>query len=136
MELAVTRSALDAMLAHAARAHPEECCGLLFGGPERQGVPSLAAAEPARNVAPDRARHFEIDPQALIDGHRAERAGGRRLLGYYHSHPTGLAEPSPTDQAEASGDGRIWAIMAGETVGFWRDAGGHFAPLCYRVVDG
>jgi desampylase len=136
MELVVTRSVLEAMFAHAARTHPEECCGLLLGEPPSGRADLVACAEPTRNVSTDPACRFEIDPQALIDAHRAERAGGRALLGYYHSHPTGQAEPSATDRAQASEDGRIWAIVAGGAVGFWRDAAGHFEPLCYRVVDG
>ena len=143
MELAVTRLALKAMLAHSALTHPLECCGLLLGPArgaaaaathDRAGL--IVAAEPCRNVAGDPARRFEIDPQALIDAHRAERAGGRRLVGYYHSHPTGLAQPSATDRAQASGDERVWAIVAGGSVAFWRDGSARFEPVCYRMVDG
>jgi proteasome lid subunit RPN8/RPN11 len=132
MAVTLTSSVLKLMLAHARRAHPMECCGLLTGAaPDR-----IDTALPARNIAPDPARHFEIDPQALIDAHRAERQGGLQLLGYYHSHPTGLAQPSATDRAQASGDGRLWAIIGGSEVTLWRDRGERFQRLPYEVVDG
>lgn len=126
MDLHVTRAALTAMRAHAARAAPEECCGLLFG---REGTVEQARA--AANVAQDRLRFFEIDPQALVDAHRAARAGGPQVLGYYHSHPGGPAEPSATDRAMAAGDGRIWAIVGETDTTFWRDDEAGFARLSY-----
>lgn len=90
---------------------------------------------PAANVHPDPLGHFEIDPQALVDAHRAARAGGPDLIGYYHSHPTGIAEPSATDRAQASGDGRVWAIVGGGDVTFWRDDEHGFVKLSYVIDD-
>jgi proteasome lid subunit RPN8/RPN11 len=131
MEIELASAALEAMLAHAARALPNEACGLLLGEGRR-----ITQVRPAANVAPDPLRHFEIDPQALIDAHRAERAGGSQVIGYYHSHPAGPAEPSATDRAQASGDGRVWAITAGDEVRCWRDGDDGFVPLSYAIVDG
>ena len=59
----------------------------------------------------------------------------RRCVGYYHSHPTGPAEPSATDRAQASGDGRVWAIVGEDGVTFWRDDERGFAPLSYAIED-
>jgi len=130
MALTVTRTVLELLRAEAKRAHPLECCGLLLGVARGR----IDIVLPTRNIAPEPTRHFQIDPQALVDAHRAERRGGPLLLGYYHSHPTGLAQPSSTDQAEASGDGRIWAIVAADEITLWRDAGG-FEHLPYDVFD-
>ncbi len=129
MEMVVTSGAKATLLTEAAAAHPEEACGLLLG----QGS-VISQALPVRNVHGDPRSHFELDPAALIAAHRAARAGGPAVLGYYHSHPTGLAAPSATDQASASGDGRIWAIVAGGVIGWWRDAPGGFEPLPLRLV--
>ncbi len=131
MDPVLTSGALATLLEEAQRAHPLECCGLLLG---QHGV--VAEARPAANVHPDPARHFEIDPKALIAAHRAARMGGPQVLGYYHSHPTGRAEPSATDRAAASGDGRIWAIVAGGQVRLWRDLPGQFEPLPLRLAAG
>lgn len=129
MILRVSRAALERMLAEAEASAPEECCGLLLGG---QAVEEI---RPATNVAPDRRRRFEIDPQALVDAHRAARAGGPQIAGYYHSHPAGPAEPSEVDRAMAAGDGKVWAIVGESGVAFWRDEEAGFAPLSYVVED-
>ncbi len=117
------------MLAHAGRAHPRECCGLLLGASDE-----ITAAIPARNVHPEPATHFEIDPQALIDAHRGARAGGAQVLGYYHSHPNGLARPSATDARMAADDGAVWGIVAAGRVSFWRAGAGAFTALPYEVT--
>ena len=117
---------LDTLRAEADRAAPEECCGVLLGRPG-----TIEEARPARNVADARLRRFEIDPQALVDAHRAARAGGPQVLGYYHSHPGGPAEPSAVDSAMAAGDGRIWAIVGETDTTFWRDDEAGLARLSY-----
>jgi proteasome lid subunit RPN8/RPN11 len=108
----------------------KEACGLLLGEGER-----IYEARSAANVHPDPETHFEIDPQALIDMHRAARGGGPQVLGYYHSHPSGPAEPSATDREHAARDGCVWAIVAGEKIAFWRDGPAGFVPLSYMVAE-
>ena len=128
MTVEVSSALIEELLAHAFAAHPLEACGLLFGG---GGVVHAVVA--CRNVHPLPERHFEIDPQALIDAHRAARAGGPVLLGYWHSHPQGPPEPSATDRAHAAGDGSIWAIVGQGRVGWWRDTPDGFEPLPTRA---
>jgi proteasome lid subunit RPN8/RPN11 len=124
------------MRAHAAAAHPHEACGLLLGKGGR-----ITAARMARNVHPSPATHFEIDPQALIDAHRAARGkGAPQVIGYYHSHPAGPAKPSATDRASAAGDGKVWAIIAPHDpdgdVRFWIDGEAGFTPLPLCLIEG
>ena len=132
MAITVTSGVLATLLEEATRAHPQECCGLLLGLDDGENQ----AAVPTANVHPQPDRHFEIDPAALIGAHRAARSGGPAVLGYYHSHPSGRAEPSATDRASASGDGRLWAIIANLEVTLWRDEPGGFEPLPLRVAAG
>ncbi len=131
MALEVTSDVIAIVLARATEAAPAECCGLLLGRGGRIDD-ALAAA----NVSPDPLRRFEIDPAALFAVHRAARAGGPERLGSYQSHPQGQPLPSATDCEPASGDGRVWAIVAAGEVGFWRDGDQGFEPLFYSVVDG
>lgn len=131
MDPVLTSGVLATLREEAAKAHPLECCGLLLG----QGGQVLEV-RPTANVHPLPERHFEIDPAALIAAHRAAREGGAQVLGYYHSHPVGPAEPSATDRVTASGDGRIWAIIAGELVRMWLDGPDGFQPLPLRVAAG
>jgi proteasome lid subunit RPN8/RPN11 len=131
MEIELTRAVLERIAAAAARAFPDEACGLLLG---REG--RIEQAVPTANVHAKPQTHFEIDPQALIDAHRAAREGEPEVLGYYHSHPTGLAGPSETDRKMATGDGRVWAIAGEGGVTFWRDDEGGFTALSYIVAEG
>jgi proteasome lid subunit RPN8/RPN11 len=131
MTLEVTSGTMATLLREADAAAPHECCGLLLGAGER-----IAEAVPTRNVAPQPLTHFEIDPAALLAAHKAARAGGPQVLGYYHSHPTGHAAPSATDREHSTGDLRVWAIVAGGEVAFWRDSEKGFAPLSCRIVEG
>ena len=115
MRLEISREVLAGIRAAAAAAHPEEACGLLFG---EDGL--IDAWVEARNVAEHRADTFEIDPAALFAALRAERAGGPRLIGYWHSHPNGDVEPSRRDTELADADGRVWVIVAGDDIAAWQ----------------
>jgi proteasome lid subunit RPN8/RPN11 len=114
MRLEISREALAGIRAATAAAHPEEACGLLFGG---SGL--IDGWQEARNVAENREVMFEIDPATLFAALRAERAGGPKLIGYWHSHPNGCAEPSRRDTELADVDGKIWVIVAGDDVAAW-----------------
>ncbi len=130
MPITLAERAHAAILAAATEAAPSEACGLLLG-PETQIATHIETAQPAANVHPDPTRHFEIDPAALIAAHKAARTGGPAVAGYFHSHPNGLARPSATDAAMASGDSRIWAIAASGVVTLWRDTPSGFEALSY-----
>ena len=95
--VSVSASAAGIMLAHARRARPRECCGLLVGGRGR-----VKTAVPMPNLARTRTR-FQIDPRAHIALQRVLRviAPALSIVGVYHSHPRGRAVPSETDIAEA-----------------------------------
>ena len=125
------RSVIETMQHEARTSHPNECCGILLG----EGG-AIREARPAANVHPRPQTRFAIDPQALIEVHRAARNGGPRVLGYYHSHPHGEPAPSARDREGASGDGMVWAILAGDTVGWWRDAPGGFVALSLDLISG
>lgn len=115
MRCRISRAALEEICAEAGRAAPQEACGLLFG--EGEAVTGWGRAA---NVAETPERHFEIDPAALFQALREERAGGRKILGYWHSHPSGDPMPSATDAAMASPDGKLWLIVAGRRAELWR----------------
>jgi desampylase len=111
----ISRTLLGAMRQESAIVSPREACGLLFGTAD-----AVTAWQAAENVAEDPERRFEIDPRALFAALRAERGGGARLAGYWHSHPSGDATPSRTDAAMAAPDGKLWLILGGDAVTLWR----------------
>lgn len=131
MPATLSSQAHAAILAAARAAHPKEACGLLLG----EGA-AIRAVTVAANVHSDPLRHFEIDPAALIAAHKAARGGGPALVGYWHSHPNGRVEPSAEDRAMAAGDGRLWAIVAGDALTIWQDGPEGFNRLSYRVDAG
>src|SRR5262245_28744424 len=90
------RAALEAILRHAERASPRECCGVLVGRDDE-----ILQAVAARNVADDPNRYV-LDPADHIAIRRDARAAGLAVIGFYHSHPHSAAHPSATDLAEAT----------------------------------
>jgi len=129
MVLHISRALLDTILVEAARDPGFEACGLMLGsGP-------VEAVVPARNVAATPENAFEIDPATLFAAIRNERAGGPRIIGYYHSHPNGDVRPSARDRSQASPDGRIWLIVSGRAFAAWSvDTDGVFAPVEIDVM--
>jgi len=129
MNVTIGRATIDALLGLAAAAPAREQCGLLFGASDR-----IDRAQPADNVADRPTDTFEIDPRALFAALRAERAGGERLIGHYHSHPNGSAEPSPRDLAAAE-PGRLWLILGGGAARLWVMENDQFRELQLVVAD-
>jgi desampylase len=115
MRIAISRYVLIGIREISAVSAPLEACGLLFGSEGH--VDSFQVVENVHE-APD--RHFEIDPAALFAALRAERAGGPKLLGYWHSHPSGDPTPSRTDADLAAPDGKLWLIDGGSAITAWR----------------
>jgi desampylase len=124
MEIMISRAHREEMLAAAAAAPDREVCGLLFGEGGR-----IEAVQPCANVSAQPEDSFEIDPAALIAAHKAEREGGRKLIGCYHSHPNGWPEPSARDADAAQRDMPLWLIIAGGALTAWRWDGTVFTAL-------
>jgi len=116
MSVEISSELLGRIRAEAAASPEREICGLLTGNDR-----AITGAIPAANVAPDPSGHFEIDPATLFVALRAERAGGARVIGHYHSHPNGRCEPSMHDAANAE-PGKLWLIAAAGEIGLWRSS--------------
>jgi proteasome lid subunit RPN8/RPN11 len=99
-------SVVDCVVTHARSAVPAECCGLLLGRDD-----DVVMAFAARNIAATPASRFLIDPADHFTALREARRRGLSVIGFYHSHPRSAAEPSATDEAEASYDGYLYLIV-------------------------
>lgn len=107
-----------------------EVCGLLIGTSD-----TITDVRPAHNIASNAADRFEIDPQLLFDQARAERAGGARCIGHYHSHPNGSAEPSAADAAAVADPRQLWMIVASGAATLWRADAAQGLHGCFARID-
>lgn len=119
MGIIISRQQQQQLLAWAKQAGDHECCGLLLGTEGKVERLELTA-----NIARETKHSFEIAPSALIAAEKQARQGGLHILGYFHSHPNGIAQPSIRDAEMAADDGRIWIIIAGGHITAWRPIGG------------
>ena len=81
----------------AAASYPHEACGALVGAGD-----DIALSFPLPNrdaLAPEVG--FAVDPKDYLRVEAEAEARGLSLLGFWHSHPDGLALPSATDRAYA-----------------------------------
>ena len=86
---------VDAMYQAIAKAYPNEACGLLVGRTEGDGC-HVDRIEVSDNVADDPRHRFEVDPALRFRLMRDLRGTGQAVVGHFHSHPDGAAEPSAT----------------------------------------
>ncbi|MBI4613760.1 MAG: M67 family metallopeptidase [Planctomycetes bacterium] len=142
--LEVARSIYEEMVAHAERAYPDECCGVMVGRllGETNRVERIFEAA---NVAEVRRRdRFEMDPGGILVADGWARANGMDVVGFYHSHPDHPPVPSATDNERARPgfhDGYsflILSIQKGKHAGgrSWTLSGDRLADEPLQIVAG
>lgn len=99
-------SQISNMLRHLSDEFPNEGCGLLVGKGNE-----IAEVIPLKNVSLTPSNHYEIDPVALSRHLPAIERRGLSLIGFYHSHPMGVAIPSETDIREATYPNTAYIIV-------------------------
>lgn len=104
--LALPQRFAQAIIDHARREAPNECCGLLAGAGGR--VLHLYAAANAEK-SPLR---YSLDPKELLGYLRDIDERGWELLGIYHSHTHTPAYPSATDLRLAFWPDSIYIIIS------------------------
>jgi proteasome lid subunit RPN8/RPN11 len=123
----IRAAVLDAIVRHARRDVPRECCGLLLGS-----TSLIDDAVEARNIRESETR-YEVDPADHFRAIRLARQSGRAVRGAYHSHPRGPAQPSATDLAEARDSTLLYVIVSLEAgtavVRAFRLDGGNFNEM-------
>ena len=130
----MTRAVRDAVLDHARRALPDECCGLLIGTALGDDI-HVSRAWPARNLRASPTRYL-IDPADHFAAIRTARRNGLRVVGAYHSHPASPPSPSETDAREAD-DGELVYVIASPALGVvrgYRLASGRLRPVELRTT--
>ncbi|MCM1982947.1 M67 family metallopeptidase [Lyngbya confervoides] len=114
---------LRQMQDHAQAQYPLECCGLMLGLPAGQSTDGPRAAKQVTQICPainaweqaqaagegvdlhktPRERYW-IDPAFIIATQKQARDRQWSILGVYHSHPQGPAQPSECDRQWAWSD--------------------------------
>jgi proteasome lid subunit RPN8/RPN11 len=123
-------SVREAIVGHAHEGAPAEVCGVL-GGSHGEAESVATTSRRAENVAPTPRTRYELDPAEQLRLMDAIEERGDDVVGFYHSHPAGPAEPSETDAAQATWEGYSYVVvdLSGEpAVGSWRWTGAGFEP--------
>jgi proteasome lid subunit RPN8/RPN11 len=102
----IRRAVIDAVVDHARREAPLECCGLLLGADD-----DVLESWLARNLRGSRTAYL-VDPEDHFAAIRKARAAGLLVVGGYHSHPRSLPVPSATDIAEATDPEFLYLIVS------------------------
>jgi proteasome lid subunit RPN8/RPN11 len=86
-----------AMVSHARRTYPNECCGAMLGATDGEQK-HVSIALPLENAfAGAQAARYELRPEDLLAADKAARERKMDLIGIYHSHPDCDAYFSKTD---------------------------------------
>jgi proteasome lid subunit RPN8/RPN11 len=86
----------------AGAAYPHEGCGVLIGAYAAGGEILVEVATSGRNLWTERMRdRYDLDPADIAAAERQARAGGRDVVGFWHSHPDHPAQPSRFDTDRA-----------------------------------
>ncbi len=107
-------------------AYPHEACGLLVGEGRKNGAHILELHLSA-NRADNPSEGFEIDVGLQARLQRDLRGTKKRVLGVWHSHPSGDARPSEVDALAARDPDLIW-IITGVTAENCGETSVHLAP--------
>lgn len=134
----LSRAHRDLLRVEAERAYPQECCGILVGR-EEDGVHLVEDVVPSINLSDTPQKTFEVDMALRLRLHKELRDTGLGVIGHYHSHPEGQAEPSARDRERAWEEDMVWLIVAvksGEAVDvgahLFKDAADGFSPMVVK----
>ncbi|MBV8897118.1 MAG: M67 family metallopeptidase, partial [Acidobacteriaceae bacterium] len=87
----------QAMLLHAERTYPNECCGVMLGLIQAERKLVTAAVPLENSFSGEQTARYELKPEDLLEADRAARTRGLDLIGIFHSHPDCNAYFSETD---------------------------------------
>jgi len=97
---------LSAMIDHARRELPNECCGVLIG---QQGVFERVIPVTSIHPAPD---SYFMSPEEQVEIFTELGNNSESFLGIYHSHPKGPSDPSSMDISLAFHPDAIYFIVS------------------------
>lgn len=123
--LTIDQETHDAIVSHARRDHPDECCGVVAG---QAGSDQPTRFIPMVNAARS-PTFYEFDSMDLLRLYREMDANDEEPVVVYHSHTATEAYPSRTDISYASEPGAHYVLVStrdADTVEF----------RSFHIVDG
>jgi proteasome lid subunit RPN8/RPN11 len=113
MTLRIGKLEREQVRRHGEQTYPHECCGVLLGEIDGDGVKNVQGVVPCGNQRTDSPHNrYGIDPRELVRIQREARERGQDIIGFYHSHPDHPARWSQTDLAEAHWTGCSYVITS------------------------
>ena len=113
--LKIARDTYAVLRQHGEETYPYECCGVLLGRFDDDGMKVITRVGRCGNTREDSPHNrYNIDPKELIRIQREGRERGEDIVGFYHSHPDHPAQWSQTDLAEAHWFGCSYVITSVE----------------------
>jgi proteasome lid subunit RPN8/RPN11 len=84
-------------------AYPNECCGILFGKVDNDGVKTAMCEATIKNASEDGEQYhrFLITPEDMMKAEQSARSMKLDVIGFYHSHPDHPSAPSGYDKDHA-----------------------------------
>ena len=96
----IRQDVLDFIIDHARHSAPAECCGILLS-PDNDTQTIIRAMRAENPEAACTSPKYVLDHKTHLKAIDMELSSGVRIVGYYHSHPTGEPRPSPSDREAA-----------------------------------
>jgi len=108
--IGISRNDVELIISRAKDQLPIEACGILAGTVSGD-MTEIKEVFPMTNA--DRSpEHFSLDPVEQLEVCRSIRKKGLKIVGNYHSHPTGPARPSQEDIRLAYDPEAVYMIIS------------------------
>jgi len=84
-------------------AYPNECCGVLIGDVDNEGIKTVKNTLTIDNAREDVEQYhrFLITPEDMMKAEQTARSMKLDVIGFYHSHPDHPSKPSGYDKDHA-----------------------------------
>jgi proteasome lid subunit RPN8/RPN11 len=101
MFVSVSKKHINQIKKHSEREFPREAVGALIGKYANEKMEIEEIIELKNETTENPARRFFVSPESVYEIEMQCRAGGKEIVGWYHSHPNGSPDPSEEDLKNA-----------------------------------
>lgn len=98
--LRLTAKHVQTLNRYAEEEYPYECCGILVGK-QNKLIKIVSNIFSTKNSESRQQNRYEINPEQHLEIHKKVRDLKKEIIGYYHSHPEAIPNPSSIDVEKA-----------------------------------